>query len=42
MGLDFGFMMEYLPWYVDAARLTVKIAFWGILIALATAIWQSL
>lgn len=42
MGLDFGFMMEYLPWYVDVARLTVKIAFWGILIALAAAIWQSL
>ena len=42
MGLDFGFMMEYLPWYVDAARLTVKIAFWGILIALATGVVCSM
>ena len=30
-GLNFEFMAKYLPWYVDAAKLTVTIAFWGIL-----------
>lgn len=34
MQLNFDFMAEYLPWYIDAAKLTVKIAFWGILFAL--------
>ncbi len=34
MGLNFEFMQKYLPWYVDAAVLTVKIAFFGILLAL--------
>lgn len=34
MQLNTDFMIKYLPWYVDAAKLTVKIAFWGILLAL--------
>ena len=32
--LDFGFMEKYLPWYVDAAWLTVRVALFGILFAL--------
>ena len=35
MGLDFGFITKYLPWYIDAAILTVRIAFFGIVLALA-------
>ena len=34
MALNFDFIIEYLPWYVDAAKLTVRIAFWGILFSL--------
>ena len=34
VALNFDFIIEYLPWYVDAAKLTVKIAFWGILFSL--------
>lgn len=34
MQLNTDFMVKYLPWYLDAAKLTVKIAFWGILLAL--------
>lgn len=34
MELNFGFLTEYLPWYIDAAVLTVKIAFFGILFSL--------
>ncbi len=34
MGLNFDFMARYLPWYIDAAILTVKIAFWGIIFSL--------
>ena len=33
-GLNLDFMAEYLPWYVDAAKLTVTVAFWGILLSL--------
>ena len=33
-GLNLDFMAEYLPWYVEAAKLTVTIAFWGILFSL--------
>ncbi len=33
--MNFDFIQKYLPWYVDAAILTVKIAFFGILLALA-------
>lgn len=33
-GLNFDFMVKYLPWYLDAAKLTVTIAFWGILFSL--------
>ena len=29
MGLDFEFIQKYLPWYIDAAILTVKVAFFG-------------
>lgn len=34
MGLNFDFIVKYLPWYVDAAILTVRIAFFGILLSL--------
>lgn len=34
MWLNFDFIARYLPWYVDAAVLTVKIAFFGILFSL--------
>ena len=34
MHLNVDFMLEYLPWYVEATKLTVTIAFWGILFAL--------
>ena len=34
MELNIDFMVEYLPWYVDAAILTVRIALWGILLSL--------
>lgn len=34
MQLNFAFMAEYLPWYIEAAKLTVRIAFWGILFSL--------
>lgn len=39
MGLNVNFMVEYLPWYLDAAKLTVRIAFWGILLALVVGIF---
>lgn len=38
MGLNFDFIAQYLPWYIDAAILTVKIAFFGILFSLALGI----
>ena len=34
MGLNFEFMQKYLPWYLDAAVLTIRIAFFGILFSL--------
>lgn len=34
MQLNFDFIVRYLPWYVDAAILTVKVAFFGILFSL--------
>ena len=34
MQLNYDFIVKYLPWYIDAAKLTVTIAFWGILLAL--------
>lgn len=34
MELNIDFMVKYLPWYVDAAILTVHIALWGILFSL--------
>lgn len=34
MNLNFEFMAEYLPLYVDAAKLTVRVSFWGILLAI--------
>ena len=33
-GLNVEFMAKYLPWYVDAAKLTITVAFWGILLSL--------
>lgn len=38
MQLNFDFIIKYLPWYVDAAKLTIRIAFWGILFALAVGV----
>ena len=38
MQLNFDFMAKYLPWYIDAAKLTVEIAFWGIIFSLLTGI----
>lgn len=38
MQLNFDFIMEYLPWYIDGAVLTVRIAFFGILFALLVGI----
>lgn len=34
MALNFDFIVKYLPWYIDAAILTVKISFFGILFSL--------
>lgn len=34
MHLNIDFMVEYLPWYAEAAKLTVTVAFFGILLAL--------
>ena len=36
------FMAKYLPWYVDAAKLTVTIAFWGILFSLVVGLICSI
>ena len=38
MKLNFEFMVRYLPWYIDAAKLTVKISFWGILFSLVVGV----
>lgn len=38
MRLNFDFMAKYLPLYIDAARLTVQIAFWGIIFSLIVGI----
>ena len=38
MGFNFDFMAKYLPLYIDAAKLTVEIAFWGILFSLIVGI----
>lgn len=42
MGLNFDFMAKYLPWYIDAAILTAKIAFFGILLSLVLGIFCSI
>lgn len=42
MGLNFEFMLRYLPWYLDAAVLTVRIAFFGILFSLIIGILCSM
>lgn len=34
MQLNLEFMAEYLPMFIDAAKLTVEIAFWGIIFSL--------
>lgn len=36
--LNFEFMQRYLPWYLDAAMLTAKIAFFGILLSVAVGV----
>lgn len=41
MGVNFSFLAEYLPWYLDAAVLTVKIAFFGILFSLLVGVIGS-
>lgn len=38
MQLNLDFCARYLPLYIDAAKLTVRIAFWGILFALITGV----
>lgn len=42
MGLNFDFIARYLPWYVDAAILTVKTGFFGILLALLVGVICSI
>lgn len=42
MGLNFDFILKYLPWYIDAAILTVKVSFFGILFSLAVGIICSI
>lgn len=42
MGLNFDFIVKYLPWYIDAAILTVKIAFFGILLTLLVGVICSI
>lgn len=37
--LDLDFMQEYLPWYVEAAVLTLRISWWGISLALAAGLF---
>lgn len=37
--LDLDFMQEYLPWYVEAAVLTLRISWWGIALALAAGLF---
>lgn len=41
MPLNIDFMTEYFPWYVDAAKLTVRIVFFGILFSLLVGILCS-
>ena len=41
MNLDWNFINQYAPLYVEAARLTVIIAFWGILLAFAAGVLCS-
>ena len=38
MKLNIDFIAEYLPWYIEAAKLTIKIAFWGIIFSLIVGI----
>lgn len=37
--LDLDFMQEYLPWYAEAAVLTLRISWWGIALALAAGLF---
>lgn len=39
---NLDFIAKYLPWYVDAAKLTVIIGFWGILFSLAVGVICSI
>ena len=40
--LNTEFLAKYLPWYADAAKLTVTIAFWGILFSLVVGLICSI
>lgn len=42
MDLNFEFIQKYLPWYVDAAILTVRIAFFGILFSMLVGVICSM
>lgn len=42
MGLNFDFIIKYLPWYIDAAILTVKVASLGILFSLIIGVFCSI
>ena len=42
MGLDFEVIQKYLPWYIDAAILTVKVAFFEILFSLIVGVVCSI
>lgn len=38
VGLNFDYIMKYLPWYVDAMWVTIRIAFFGIVFSLIVGI----
>ncbi|MEE1143981.1 MAG: ABC transporter permease subunit [Acutalibacteraceae bacterium] len=40
--MNFDFILKYLPWYIDAAILTVKVSFFGILFSLAVGVICSI
>lgn len=42
MVLNTDFIIKYLPWYVDAAKLTVTVAFWGVLLSLLVGVICSI
>ena len=40
--MDFNFINEHIPLYVEAAKLTLIMAFWGILLAIVVGLIVSL